>query len=149
MIGHIGGVTFIDDSLSTNVLPTLAALDAFPGDRVALIVGGFDRGVDYGSLAEGVRRRRAPLLVLGVPYSGARIIETIEAAGLTPLVETQLAADVAEATKIGAAWAAPEGVVLLSPAAPSFGLFRDYRERAAAFTKAMMSTRKFTRRPRW
>ena len=149
MIGHIGGVTFVDDSLSTNVLPTLAALDAFPDDRVALIVGGFDRGVDYASLAEGIRRRRAPLLVLGVPYSGARIIEAIQAAGTMPLVETQLAADVAEATKLGAAWAAPEGVVLLSPAAPSFGLFRDYRERAEAFTKAMLATRKFTRRTRW
>ncbi len=30
-IGTVAGVTFVDDSLSTNVLPTLAALDAFPG----------------------------------------------------------------------------------------------------------------------
>ena len=29
-IGTVAGVTFVDDSLSTNVLPTLAALDAFP-----------------------------------------------------------------------------------------------------------------------
>ena len=30
-VGTIAGVTFVDDSLATNVLPTLAALDAFPG----------------------------------------------------------------------------------------------------------------------
>ena len=48
------GVTFVDDSLSTNVLPTLAAMDAFPGRRVALIVGGHDRGIDYAPLAAGL-----------------------------------------------------------------------------------------------
>lgn len=137
IIGVVEGVTFVDDSLSTNVLPTLAALDAFADRRVALIAGGFDRGVDYGSLAAGVLQRRAPLLVLAVPDSGPRIIETILAAGTAPLVETRLAAGVQEAAELGFAWAAPDGVVLLSPAAPSFGLFRDYRERAAAFAAAM------------
>ena len=53
-IGTVDGVTFVDDSLSTNVLPTLAALDAFPGRRIALIVGGHDRGIDYAPLAAGV-----------------------------------------------------------------------------------------------
>ena len=75
LIGVVAGVTFVDDSLSTNVLPTLAALDAFPDRRVALIAGGFDRGVDYAPLAAGLARRRAPVLVLGVPASGPRIIE--------------------------------------------------------------------------
>jgi UDP-N-acetylmuramoylalanine--D-glutamate ligase len=137
VIGAIGGVTFVDDSLSTNVLPTLAALDAFPDRRVALIAGGFDRGVDYAPLADGVARRQAPLLVLGVPASGPRIIETLQTADLGPLIDTCMTEGVEEATRLGYEWAAPDGVVLLSPAAPSFGLFRDYRERAAAFAAAM------------
>jgi UDP-N-acetylmuramoylalanine--D-glutamate ligase len=37
----------------------------------------------------------------------------------------------------GYRWAKPDGVVLLSPAAPSFGQFRDYRDRAEAFSHAM------------
>jgi UDP-N-acetylmuramoylalanine--D-glutamate ligase len=137
VIGALGGVTFVDDSLSTNVLPTLAALDAFPDRRVALIAGGFDRGVDYAPLADGVARRQAPLLVLGVPASGPRIIETLQTADLGPLIDTCMTEGVEEATRLGYEWAAPDGVVLLSPAAPSFGLFRDYRERAAAFAAAM------------
>jgi UDP-N-acetylmuramoyl-L-alanine---L-glutamate ligase len=137
IIGVARGVTFVDDSLSTNVLPTLAALDAFADRRVALLAGGFDRGVDYASLAAGVRKRTAPLLVVGVPASGPRIIETLLAAGPLPFVETRLAAGIEEATTVGFEWAAPDGVVLLSPAAPSFGQFRDYRERAAAFAAAM------------
>jgi UDP-N-acetylmuramoylalanine--D-glutamate ligase len=137
VIGALGGVTFVDDSLSTNVLPTLAALDAFPDRRVALIAGGFDRGVDYAPLADGVARRQAPLLVLGVPASGPRIIETLQGTDLGPLIDTCMTEGVEEATRLGYEWAAPDGVVLLSPAAPSFGLFRDYRERAAAFAAAM------------
>src|SRR5215472_12026321 len=81
VIGTVGGVTFVDDSLSTNVLPTLAALDSFPGRRVALIVGGQDRGIDYQPLAAGLADRDVPTLILAVPDSGQRIQAAIEAAG--------------------------------------------------------------------
>jgi UDP-N-acetylmuramoylalanine--D-glutamate ligase len=37
------------------------------------------------------------------------------------------------------AWARQDGIVLLSPAAPSFGQFRDYRDRADAFARAMQA----------
>ena len=71
--GTVDGVTFVDDSLSTNVLPTLAALEAFAGRRVALLVGGFDRGIDYQPLAERLADRGAPTLVLTLPANGPRI----------------------------------------------------------------------------
>jgi UDP-N-acetylmuramoylalanine--D-glutamate ligase len=136
VIGAVGGVTFVDDSLSTNVLPTLAALDAFAGRRVALIAGGQDRGIDYGPLAAGLARREAPTLVLTVPDSGPRIQSAIEAEP-TGKVEVSSCPDLAAATAQGYSWARPDGVVLLSPAAPSFGQFRDYRDRGDAFARAM------------
>ena len=46
-LGSVGAVEFVDDGLSTNVLPAQAALRAFGGRPVALLVGGHDRGVDY------------------------------------------------------------------------------------------------------
>jgi UDP-N-acetylmuramoylalanine--D-glutamate ligase len=143
-IGTVGGVTFVDDSLSTNVLPTLAALDSFPGRRIALIVGGHDRGIDYRPLAAGVLARPAPTCVLTLPDSGPRIRAAInQAAGpLEPDPQTAFAGvtdypDLAAAVAAGFRWARPDGVVLLSPAAPSFGQFRDYRDRAEAFAHAM------------
>lgn len=45
--------------------------------------------------------------------------------------------DLATAVAAGYRWAQPDGIVLLSPAAPSFGLFKDYRDRAEAFARAM------------
>ena len=143
-IGTVGGVTFVDDSLSTNVLPTLAALDAFPGRRIALIVGGHDRGIDYAPLAAGVVARPAPTYVLTLPNSGPRIRAAISqpAAHQKPDPPTAFAGvtdcpDLAAAVAAGYQWARPDGVVLLSPAASSFGQFRDYRDRAEAFAHAM------------
>ena len=134
-IGTIAGVTFVDDSLSTNVLPTLAALDAFPDRRIALIVGGHDRGIDYAPLAAGVLARRAPTLVLTLPDSGPRIHAEIERAAAGTAVTD--CSGLEEAVAVGFRWARPDGVVLLSPAAPSFGRFRDYRDRSEAFAHAM------------
>jgi UDP-N-acetylmuramoylalanine--D-glutamate ligase len=143
-VGTLGGVTFIDDSLSTNVLPTLAALDSFPGRRVALIVGGQDRGIDYTALAEGVKRRQEPTLVLTLPDSGPRISADFTAAvtraggGFDGIRDC---AGLDEAVAGGFAWAQPDGIVLLSPAAPSFGHFRDYRDRGDHFAAAMRALR--------
>ena len=133
-IGAVAGVEFVDDSLSTNVLPTLAAVDAYAGRRVALIVGGEDRGIDYEPLAVGLAERQGPLLVLVIPDSGARIAATIG-----DRADVRECADLTDAVQHGFAWARPDGVVLLSPAAPSFGRFHDYRDRAEAFAAAMRS----------
>jgi UDP-N-acetylmuramoyl-L-alanine---L-glutamate ligase len=141
VIGDVAGVTFVDDSLSTNVLPTAAALEAFPGRRVALIVGGQDRGIDYGPLAAALGARDTQTYVLTLPDSGPRIHAEVENA-LAALSRGQLAdvrdcPDLATAVAHGFRWARPDGIVLLSPAAPSFGHFRDYRDRAEAFARAM------------
>ncbi|HEY5987492.1 MAG TPA: UDP-N-acetylmuramoyl-L-alanine--D-glutamate ligase [Streptosporangiaceae bacterium] len=136
VIGEVSGVAFVDDSLSTNVLPTLAALEAFSSRRVALIAGGHDRGIDYQPLAIGLAARDIATLVLAVPDSGPRIQAAVEAES-PGKVEISSCADLAEAVERGFRWALPDGVVLLSPAAPSFGRFRDYRARGEAFARAM------------
>lgn len=143
-VGSVGGVAFIDDSLSTNVLPTLAALDSFPGRRVALIVGGQDRGIDYTALAEGVMRRVEPTAVLTLPDSGPRITESFAATaarGNGGFAGIDDCADLGEAVRRAFAWARPDGVVLLSPAAPSFGRFRDYRDRGDHFAAVVRALR--------
>jgi UDP-N-acetylmuramoylalanine--D-glutamate ligase len=148
-VGTLSGVTFVDDSLSTNVLPTLAALDSFPGRRIALIVGGHDRGIDYAPLAVGIVARPAPTYVLTLPDSGPRIRAEIDQAALDQAARNQapdqapLFAGVTDRPDLESAvaaayrWAKPDGLVLLSPAAPSFGHFRDYRDRGDAFARAM------------
>jgi UDP-N-acetylmuramoylalanine--D-glutamate ligase len=138
-IGTIDGVEFVDDSLSTNVLPTVVAVEAFAGRPLALIVGGYDRGIDYGELASIVNARSAPTFVIGIPDNGKRIVDAVrESAGSATesRVETALADSLAAATQLGFGRVRGDGVVLLSPAAASFGRFGSYRERAASFREA-------------
>jgi UDP-N-acetylmuramoylalanine--D-glutamate ligase len=139
-IGTVDGVTFVDDSLSTNALAAMAALDAFAGRPVALIVGGADRGIDYGPLAARIASRDEPTFVVTLPANGARIhtavSEAVARAG-TAGPEIHDTGDLETAVDKGFAWAEPGTVMLLSPAAASFGQFKNYQERADAFRRAM------------
>lgn len=137
-VGSVGGVEFVDDSLSTNVLATVAAMECFDGRRVALLVGGKDRGIEYGELARYLGARQEPTLVLALPANGERIAGAL-AAEPSPALEVRTCSGLAEAVPIAHRWAQPDGVVLLSPAASSFGIYRDYRDRAGQFLEAARS----------
>jgi UDP-N-acetylmuramoylalanine--D-glutamate ligase len=134
-LGRVGDVEFVDDSLSTNVLPAQAALRAFEERPVALLVGGHDRGVDYAPLGRTVADRRAPTLVVTMPDNGPRIGAAVRAAG-DGTVGVMDTASLDAAVEAAFGWAEPGTVVLLSPAAPSFGRYADYQERSAAFAEA-------------
>ena len=83
--------------------------------------------------------RESPTYVLTLPDSGQRISAAFAATGtrgdaFAGVTDCQ---DLETAVAAAFAWARPDGIVLLSPAAPSFGQFRDYRDRAEAFARAM------------
>lgn len=132
-VAFVGGVEYVDDSLSTNVLPTLAAAEVFVGRPLALLVGGFDRGIDYGPLGAFVAAREADTLVLTLPENGDRVRTAITESG----GEAVSCEGIEDAVARAAAWAPEGGVVLLSPAAASYGLYESYKERAAAFVAAV------------
>ncbi len=141
-IGSVEGVDFVDDSLSTNVLPTVAAVEAFPDRAVALLAGGHERHIDYAPLAEYLVRRSSPTLLVALPTSGPRIAAAVRAAGAPAALELVEHDDLSPATEVAFRWALPRaGVVLLSPAAASFDRFRDYRHRAQVFADAMAGCR--------
>ena len=129
-IGEIAGVLYVDDSISTAPESTLAALEVYAGRDITLIAGGYDRGIDYGKLIAKLAGGAARAVVcLGI--SGERIYTTLRAAPDHP--DTTLARSMEAAV----AWARQKtpkgGVVLLSPAAPSYGDYHDFAERGRDF----------------
>ena len=111
---------------------------AFAGERVALLVGGHrPRG---GLRAAGRGRRRVRGRAAGAHDARQRRPDRRCARGRRA-VEVRPAPDLEAAVAEAFAWARPDGVVLLSPAAPSFGRFRDYRDRSEAFRRAMEACR--------
>jgi len=129
----------VDDSLSTNVLPAISALDTFAGRPVALIVGGHDRGIDYTELADALAGRSRPTMLATLPANGPLIRATVERR--TTAVAAADFPNIDQAAVAALEWARPDGVVLLSPAAPSFGQFRDYAARSEAFRAAIAAAR--------
>lgn len=138
------GVVFVNDSLATNPQAAAAALRAL-GNRVILLIGGKDRGVDYQPLMDQIAATE-PLAVLGLPNSGPRLIElareAMERHGSHSATVLEAMGSMDDAVRRARELAAPGDYVVLSPAAPSFGLYRDYAERAEDFMRCIEATRK-------
>jgi UDP-N-acetylmuramoylalanine--D-glutamate ligase len=129
-LGTKGGVLFVDDSISTIPESTIAALEVYAGRDITVILGGYDRGVDYGKLVAALMQGGARRAVC-LGDSGARIAATLEAsAGLCAAWRMP---SMAEAVASAIRMTPPGGVVLLSPAAPSYGAYRDFSERGRDF----------------
>src|SRR3546814_595824 len=125
MLGVRDGITWVNDSISTTPHASLAALDVFRDRRVALLAGGHDRGLDWAGFAEAMKAR-APVAIVTMGQNGARIHETLAPLARTAGFALEGATDLADAIGKARAALAGEGVVLLSPGAPSFGPYRDY-----------------------
>lgn len=132
-----GAVRYVDDGLATSPLPAMAALEVFAGEPVALLAGGHDRGVDYDGLAAALAARAAPTAVVVLGPAGERIAAALAARGAGGAVVA--ATTMAEAVALARASLPGRGVVLLSPAAPSFDRYRDWAERSADFTACVTS----------
>jgi UDP-N-acetylmuramoyl-L-alanine---L-glutamate ligase len=129
-LGEQGGITWINDSISTTPAAALAALRSLDGRRVVPILGGHERGVDW-SVVAGALAERPPHLLVVQGANRARILEALRTAGVgCPMHE---AADLGSAMARARDALPDGGTVLLSPGAPSFDQFRDYTERGRRF----------------
>jgi UDP-N-acetylmuramoyl-L-alanine---L-glutamate ligase len=134
-LGENSHILFVDDSISTIPESTIAALAVYAGRDITLIVGGYDRGIDYGKLADTLSSGAAKAIIC-LGDSGRRIYDQTRIAldkrgSLT--CPMHLAQSMEDAVSYATQVTPPGGVVLLSPAAPSYGYYRDYIERGRDF----------------
>lgn len=136
-LGEVGGVTYVDDSISTVPEAALAALAAYRDHGpVTLLLGGDDRGQDVHDLVTAVADPDVRAVCHGV--FGQRLAEALTAAD----VPHHLVADLATAVRTAASITPSGGAVLLSPAAPSFGTHRDFVHRGEDFTALVAELRR-------
>lgn len=126
-LGAVAGVRFVNDSKSTTVDSTRAAILATEGPLV-LVAGGRDKGAFFGAL-EGELGDRVRLAVL---YGEAR--EKI--AGSWPsFSRVKTEKDFRAAVVLAFEEARPGDTVLLSPMCTSFDQFSSYEERGETFKR--------------
>ena len=135
LVATKNGIKFVDDGLATSVLPAVAALDVFKDDSLALLIGGFDRGVDYVPLAQAIATRTRPTMLLSMGPAGKRIVEE------TLKINSEIAHTSFESMDValiaGTEFLGTSGVVLLSPGAPSFDRYLNWEERSSDFARAV------------
>ncbi|WP_313926996.1 UDP-N-acetylmuramoyl-L-alanine--D-glutamate ligase [Pseudoxanthomonas sp.] len=134
VMGTRDGITWVNDSISTTPHATLAALDCFAGRRIALLVGGHDRGVDWSEFAEHMRDG-APATIVTMGANGQRIHALLAPVAREAGFTLMAAGTLPEAVAAARAALGEGGVVLLSPGAPSFGQYKDYVARGRHFAE--------------
>lgn len=140
IVGTRKGVQFVNDSISTVPQATINAIDAFNFQIKTLVLGGFDRGVDFQELAETVLNSKIPLVLLFKP-SGQRIFDSIKRFAVescSALPEMTFVESMTEVVEIVSAKNFKHGICLLSPASPSFGKFKNFEERGRFFREAVL-----------
>ncbi len=136
---QFGGLTIVNDSISTTPEATKAALAAYEGKRIALIAGGHERQQDYAELATLLVTRGVTLLVT-LPVTGARLATA--AAASAPGVDVVESSTLQAAMETLSARRDRFDTVILSPGAPSYGqlerpgvAFSSFEERGRAFVQ--------------
>lgn len=136
-IGQIDGARYYDDSFSTVPDTTIAALEAFTGP-IILIAGGSEKRSDYSALGTKIAQCRVKALI-PIGLTGPQIAREARKAGFAgQLVEDKLL-NMKQIVAAALNLAAPGDVVLLSPAAASFDMFLDYKQRGEQFREQVLS----------
>lgn len=128
-VGQWKGITFYNDSLATIPEATCAALDILGPKVHTLIAGGFDRGLTLEKLGKKIEKSNIKTLVL-FPTTGEKILASIRKPPRCFFANTM-----EEAVRRSYAHTPKGTICLLSPAASSFNMFKDYKDRGEQFKR--------------
>ncbi len=131
-VAEINGIVYINDSKSTTSESTLAALKNFSNSIV--IIGGRPKEREYTKLGEAIKEKSKFAIVMGemVPMMDKQL-KSFPHTCVTSLKEAvEVAQDVARSGDI----------VLFSPAATSFDMFKNYKERGETFKRIVLNAKK-------
>jgi UDP-N-acetylmuramoylalanine--D-glutamate ligase len=126
-VGTYNGISYYDNSIATIPNATIEAVKAL--EKVdSLIIGGMDRGIDYKVLIDflntGIVRN-----IICMPTTGHEIAEKLVNQN------TYNVENLYDAVKIAKEVTKKDGICLLSPAAASYGFFKNFEERGDMFQK--------------
>ena len=138
-IGEREGVKYYDDSISTICDTTIQALKTLK-DTDTVLIGGMDRGIDYRELIEYLSDCQVPHIIL-MEATGKRIYQEIhkyypEFKNMARLI---LAEHLEDGVKRARQITRPGTSCVLSPAAASYGIFRNFEERGETFSRLVFN----------
>ncbi len=132
-VGKYNGITFYNDSISTIPEATIAAVSSLPNVQT-LILGGYDRGIDYTGLANFLVYSQLKNVVF-VGAAGSRMYQLYKSLSKTAYMprECFVCNDYEAIVDWCFEHTEPGCSCLLSPAAASYDAFKNFEERGTCF----------------
>ena len=134
-VAEKNGVKYYDDSISTTPGSAIAALKAFTEPKI-LILGGSDKGADYTELAQEIARQQMRAVIVN-GANASEIIEILHKNKVSCRVVHLEMAVMPTVVETAENQAQSGDVVILSPAAASFDMFKSYNDRGEQFVAAV------------
>lgn len=140
LVTTVDGVRYYDDSIATTPGSAIAAIKAFSQSKI-VILGGLDKGADFGELADVIAGDTVKEAIL-IGTTRLKLQSVLARAGFTNVAlfneKTTMNTIVAHAHQRSA----PGDVVILSPACTSFDMFKDYKDRGEQFAATVLALRR-------
>ena len=131
-IGTINGVTYYNDSISTIPEATIRAVESIKNTKT-VIVGGLDRTINYDKLIA-FMKERTDLFFICTYKTGERIYEEVK-----DLKHCSYRNDLKEAVELAKEITPNGSSCVFSPAAASYGYFKNFEERGDYFRRQVLS----------
>lgn len=132
---YLGKHVWVDDLLATTPNATAVSLQSIRGKYnkvpIYLIVGGMDRGLENSFVLGEAIVEAGNVVVFSLPDNGSKVCEPFK--NIVPIIECENLENAINYIKKQDA-----GVVLLSPAAPSYNLYSSYKQKSEAFLKSII-----------
>ena len=139
-IGVVNGVTYYDDSISTIDETTIQALNTLK-NAGTVIIGGMDRGISYEALEEYLSTATVENIIL-MEATGKRIYEEIKAnyPSFNNICRIKVVEHLEDGVKLAKELTKPGKSCVMSPAAASYGIFKNFEERGEVFKRLVLES---------
>lgn len=134
-VGCVDGIKYYDDSISTICDTTIQALTSLK-DTDTVIIGGMDRGIEYQELISFLSEHEVPNIIL-MEATGKRIYQEIKEnyPDFKSMERIQLVEHLEDAVNLAKKVTRQGKSCVMSPAAASYGIFKNFEERGEVFVK--------------
>ena len=130
LVGTYEGITYYDNSIATIPEATIEAVKALK-DVDTLIIGGMDRGINYTELEEFINQSQIGNIIC-MPKTGHDIARSLKR-------RTYLVSTMEEAVDVAKKVTTRGKSCLLSPAAASYGFFKNFEEKGDLYQRLVKS----------
>ena len=136
-VREINGIKWYNDSASSSPTRTISGINAFEGEEIILIAGGYDKNLDYTPLAKPVVDNVKALILMGQTANKILDAVTIEMEKQNKNVKIYMCNSLDEVITTARRIANPGEVVLFSPGSASFDMFKNAYDRGNQFKTAV------------